>query len=71
MTLTPRESEIGVMIAGGRSDQEIALNLGISLQTVKVHRKNMYQKAELGAWGNSRVRLTLALLKTFSEGNIS
>lgn len=71
MTLTPRESEVGALIAEGRSNHKIACSLGISVQTVKVHQKNMCQKAELGAWGNSRVRLALALLKTFSGGNNS
>jgi len=42
--LTEREREITQLILRGHSSQSIAFNLGISLGTVKTHRKNAYAK---------------------------
>ena len=42
--LTPRESEIVNAILHGNASKAIATQLGISLQTVKLHRKNAYRK---------------------------
>jgi DNA-binding NarL/FixJ family response regulator len=43
-TLTDREREVLLLIAGGRSNQEIASDLGISLDTVKSHVKHIFTK---------------------------
>jgi DNA-binding NarL/FixJ family response regulator len=43
-TLTDREREVLVLIAGGRSNQEIAADLSISLDTVKSHVKHVFTK---------------------------
>ena len=43
-TLTDREREVLVLIAGGRSNQEIASDLAISLDTVKSHAKHIFTK---------------------------
>jgi DNA-binding NarL/FixJ family response regulator len=43
-TLTDREREVLVLIAGGRSNQEIGTDLGISLDTVKSHVKHVFTK---------------------------
>jgi DNA-binding NarL/FixJ family response regulator len=43
-TLTDREREVLVLIAGGRSNQEIAADLGISIDTVKSHVKHVFTK---------------------------
>jgi len=43
-TLTDREREVLVLIAGGRSNQEIGNDLGISLDTVKSHVKHVFTK---------------------------
>ncbi|HXW92934.1 MAG TPA: response regulator transcription factor [Terriglobales bacterium] len=40
-TLTPREVEILQMIAQGKSNKEIAAELGLSVNTVAVHRANI------------------------------
>jgi DNA-binding NarL/FixJ family response regulator len=45
--LTPREAEVLRLIAGGRSNSEIADELGISGTTVKSHINNMFAKAHL------------------------
>ena len=43
-TLTIRECEVARMILHGHSSESICFNLGISLGTVKTHRKNAYAK---------------------------
>jgi len=45
-TLTDRESEVLVLIAAGRSNQEIAADLSISLETVKTHVKHVFTKLD-------------------------
>jgi two-component system response regulator NreC len=42
--LTPREKEIIRLLAGGSSNKEIALALGISIRTVETHRANLMHK---------------------------
>lgn len=45
--LTGREVEVLALIAGGRSNTEIAAELGISAATVKTHINNIFAKARL------------------------
>jgi len=54
-TLTPREMEILALIAEGKSNKEIAAELFISVNTVKVHVSNIFQKIEV----SSRTEATL------------
>jgi DNA-binding NarL/FixJ family response regulator len=42
--LTDRERQVLEMIVAGRSNKEIALELGISPKTVSVHRTNLMSK---------------------------
>jgi len=42
--LTPREREVLLLMAEGKSNQEIADELYISLKTVKVHVSNILSK---------------------------
>lgn len=42
--LSCRESQVAVLALKGRSGQDIADELGISITTVKTHRKNLYLK---------------------------
>lgn len=46
-TLTSREVEVMRLVAAGRRDKEIAVALGISSQTVRVHVKNIYAKLDV------------------------
>lgn len=46
-TLTDREREVLLLIAGGRSNHEIGADLGISLDTVKSHVKHVFTKLAL------------------------
>ena len=47
--LTAREQEIAQMILIGHSSRSISLNLGISLPTVKTHRRNIYRKLQISS----------------------
>ena len=42
--LTRRELEVLSALAAGNTNKEIAANLGLSLNTVKFHVKNLFQK---------------------------
>ena len=45
--LSPRELEILHLIASGKSNQEIANTIFVSLSTVKTHNQNIFQKLEV------------------------
>ncbi len=45
--LTPREREVALLVARGLKNKEVALELGLSNGTVKVHVLNIFRK--LGA----------------------
>jgi DNA-binding NarL/FixJ family response regulator len=45
--LTPRERELVQLLAEGKSNKEAADTLGISLNTVETHRKNVMSKLRL------------------------
>ena len=47
--LTKRERSVVKMILTGHSSNAIALNLGISLPTVKTHRRNIYAKLHISS----------------------
>jgi DNA-binding CsgD family transcriptional regulator len=59
--LTEREREVTQLILSGHSSESIGFNLGISLGTVKTHRKNAY--AKLGI--SSQAELLSLFLQTF------
>ncbi len=49
--MTPREAEVLVLLANGRSNQQIAEELVLSVRTVERHLANVYEK--IGASGKS------------------
>ena len=55
--LSPRQQQVADRVAQGKREQEIADDLGIKLNTVKVHKSIIYRK--LGV--RNAVELTLAL----------
>ena len=59
-TLSPREKEVLQMIASGKSKKEIALDLGISVNTVKQYQFNISLKLEV----NSTAALVRHALRT-------
>jgi two-component system response regulator FixJ len=46
-TLSPREREVLEGLVGGRSNKEIAFDLGISIRTVEVHRSRMMERLDV------------------------
>ncbi len=57
--LTPREHEVMEMVTEGRSNKEIALDLGVSAKTVEAHRARVMEKMEAGSLAEL-VRMVLA-----------
>jgi len=45
--LTPREREIVLLLAEGKSSKEVAVALGVSVKTAETHRSNIMRKLEL------------------------
>lgn len=45
--MTSRELEVLQLIAEGRSNKEVALDLNISVKTVEKHRHNLMEKLDL------------------------
>jgi two-component system, NarL family, nitrate/nitrite response regulator NarL len=57
--LTPRELEIVASVVVGESNKDIAAKFGISLQTVKHHLTNIYDKVGV----SNRLELTLLAIE--------
>lgn len=60
--LTRREAEIAALVLQGHSSLSASLILGISDQTVKVHRKNIYKKMQISSQAQLFLTLQKALL---------
>ncbi len=48
-TLTPREHQVMEMVTAGRSNKEIAAELGVSAKTVEAHRAKVMDKMQAGS----------------------
>ena len=59
VALTPREQQIALAIADGRTNRDIAARLGITEQTVKNHLTSIFVKVGV----DNRLQLGLALVK--------
>lgn len=57
--LTEREREVLILVTKGLSNQEIGIQLGISLKTVKAHVSSIFQKLEV----ENRVQAALYALR--------
>jgi two-component system response regulator FixJ len=44
--LTPRESQVLRLLATGKSNKQMAGNLGVSQRTVEIHRAHLMHKTE-------------------------
>lgn len=51
ISLTPRQSEVAIYILQGHSSLSIGLNLNISIETVKVFRKQLYSRCKISSQG--------------------
>lgn len=49
LKITPREAQVVQAIEEGLTNKEVAIRLGISLETVKSHIKSIYQKLEVNS----------------------
>ncbi len=65
ISLSPRQGEIALLILQGHSSVSIGLTLGISPQTVKVIRKQLYRKCEI----SSQAELFALLIPYLSSVN--
>jgi DNA-binding NarL/FixJ family response regulator len=59
--LTPREKDVLLFLAGGKSNQRIAAELNISANTVKTHLRSIYSKLDV----SNRTQAGLAGLRIF------
>jgi len=50
LELTEREREIAILVGRGFSSKQIANKLGISIETVKTHRRRMLQKNDISSF---------------------
>lgn len=61
--LTDRETEVLCLVASGRTNKEMAAELGISRRTVETHRENLMRKLEIhSVAGLTRFALERGLL---------
>ena len=47
--ITPRETQVVAQVLEGHSSDSIARNLGISVGTVRIHRRNVYAKLQISS----------------------
>ena len=60
--LSPRQAEVAILILKGHSSVSAALRLGVSSQTVKVFRKQLYSRCRISSQAEL-FALMLPLLK--------
>jgi FixJ family two-component response regulator len=62
-TLTPREHEVLDQVVSGLLNKEIASELGITIRTVKEHRKRIMEKMEANSLAELVTMIVTARLK--------
>jgi DNA-binding CsgD family transcriptional regulator len=62
--ITPRETQVVAQVLEGHSSDSIARSLGISVGTVRIHRRNIYAKLQI----SSQRELFSIFLKKFTTG---
>jgi DNA-binding CsgD family transcriptional regulator len=62
--ITPRETQVVAQVLEGHSSDSIATNLGISVGTVRIHRRNIYAKLRI----SSQQELFSIFLKRITAG---
>ncbi|NGM46001.1 helix-turn-helix transcriptional regulator [Rhodobacter sp. SGA-6-6] len=67
ISLSPRQAEVALLILRGHSSTSIALRLGVSVQTVKVFRRQLYGKCGISSQAEL-FALLLPLLKPGAQG---
>lgn len=64
VALSPRQAEVALLVLKGHSTLSIGLNLGLSPQTVKVFRKQLYARCGI----SSQAELFALMLPLLAEG---
>ena len=67
ISLSPRQAEVAMLVLQGHSSVSIGLKLGVSFQTVKVFRKQLYRKCKISSQAEL-FTLMLPILGSLSEG---
>lgn len=62
--ITPRETQVVAQVLEGHSSDSIAKNLGITVGTVRIHRRNIYAKLQI----SSQQELFSIFFKTITKG---
>ena len=62
--ITPRETQVVAQVLEGHSSDSIAKSLGISVGTVRIHRRNIYAKLQI----SSQQELFAIFFKKITEG---
>ena len=63
--LSPRQSEVALLILRGHSTASIGLRLGLSAQTIKVFRKQLYGRCQI----SSQAELFALMLPLLKDAN--
>lgn len=71
ISLTPRQAQVALMILRGHSSTSISLELGISGQTVKVFRKQLYRNCQISSQAELFSMLTPVLFKIAGQRKTS
>jgi DNA-binding CsgD family transcriptional regulator len=66
ISLSPRQAEVALLVLQGHSSVSIGLELGISYQTVKVFRKQLYRKCKISSQAEL-FNLMLPMLVSLTE----
>lgn len=66
VSLSPRQAEVALLVLQGHSSVSIGLELGVSFQTVKVFRKQLYKKCQISSQAEL-FNLMLPILGTISS----
>lgn len=65
--LTARESEIVELVLKGNSSEAIGKQLGITTGTVRIHRKNIYMKLNIGSQGELFSRFVASIPRGLAD----
>lgn len=67
ITLSKRQAEVAMLVLRGHSSVSIGLELGVSYQTIKVFRKQLYKKCEISSQAQL-FNLMIPILEKVSSG---
>nr|DAV00823.1 MAG TPA: hypothetical protein [Caudoviricetes sp.] len=68
-TLTDREKEIMELVSKGLNNEEIGAKLCISVNTVRTHIQNIYQKYGLVSYGKEKAVFRVRAVLRYQQGS--